>query len=126
MLKNLESYVLLGVVAGFAATHSGLAQTPPSLGLRLFAGVNINGATGSNYVIQFTTDLAQTNSWTSLAFVRLPTTNFLFVDTTVPATGNRFYRALLQNPPTNMVFIPPNAFNLGTPTNEVNRSIDEG
>lgn len=125
MLKNLKSYVWFGIIAGFAATIPVPGQTPPSLGLRLFAGININGATGSNYVVQTTTDLAQTNSWTSVAFVRLPATNYLFVDTTAPATGNRFYRALLQNPPTNMVFIPPNTFNLGTPTNEVNRSADE-
>jgi formylglycine-generating enzyme required for sulfatase activity len=126
MFKPIKSYVLSGVVAGFTAANPGRAQTPPSLGLHLFAGININGATGSNYVIQSTMDLAQTNSWTSLAFVRLPATNFLFVDTTAPATGSRFYRALLQNPPTNMVFIPPNTFSQGTPTNEVNRSADEG
>jgi formylglycine-generating enzyme required for sulfatase activity len=50
----------------------------------------------------------------------------LFVDTTAPVAGNRFYRALLQSPPTNMVFIPPNTFELGSPTNEVGRSSDEG
>jgi formylglycine-generating enzyme required for sulfatase activity len=118
--------LLFGIAALFAAANPVLAQTPPSLGLRLFAGININGAAGGNYVIQYTTDLTQPNSWTSLVFLRLPATNLLFVDTTAPATGSRFYRALLQNPPTNMVFIPPNTFNLGTPTNEVNRFADEG
>jgi formylglycine-generating enzyme required for sulfatase activity len=126
MLKTWTSCLLLGIATLFAATDPVLAQTPPSLGLRLFAGVNISGAVGSNYVIQFTSDVTQTNSWTSLAFLRLPATNFLFVDTTVPATGKRFYRALLQTPPTNMVFIPPNTFSLGTPTNEINRFADEG
>ncbi len=126
MLKNLKSYWLFGIATLYAATNPVLAQIPPSLGLRLFAGVNITGAAGSTYVIQFTTDVAQTNSWTSLKFLRLPTTTFLFVDTTAAATGNRFYRALLQNPPTNMLFIPPNTFNLGTPTNEINRFADEG
>jgi formylglycine-generating enzyme required for sulfatase activity len=45
---------------------------------------------------------------------------------TAPAQGSRFYRALLQSPPTNMVFIPPNTFRLGSPTNELNRQPDEG
>src|SRR5439155_16360904 len=73
-----------------------------------------------------TSDLSQTNSWASLAFLQLPTTNYLFVDTGGPAQGTRFYRALLQAPPTNMVFIPPNTFRQGSPTNEAGRSADEG
>jgi len=76
-------------------------------------------------VVQSTTDLAQTNSWSSLAFVQLPTTNFLFVDTTAPVAGNRFYRTQLQNPPTNMVFIPRAPFDW-EPTNETGRAADEG
>jgi len=103
-----------------------LAQTPPSLNLRLFAGINVTGAVGSVYVVQSITDLSQTNSWTSLGFVQLPATNFLFVDTTAPVAGNRFYRAALQIAPTNMVFIPPNSFLLGSPTNEIGRAADEG
>jgi formylglycine-generating enzyme required for sulfatase activity len=103
-----------------------LAQTPPALSLRLFAGVNITGAVGNVYVVQSTPDLTQTDAWSSVAFLQLPATNYLFVDVSRPAEGNRFYRALLQNPPTNMVFIPPNTFTLGSPTNEVGRSTDEG
>ena len=34
----------------------------------------------------------------------------------------KFYRALLQVPPANMVFIPPNTFTMGSPTNELDRS----
>jgi formylglycine-generating enzyme required for sulfatase activity len=109
----------------FIAT-SALSQTPLSLDLRLFAGVNINGATGSVYTVQSTSDMAVSNSWSSIAFIRLFSTNYLFVDTSAPAQGNHFYRALLQVPPTNMVFVPPNTFSMGTATNEVNRQADEG
>ena len=49
-----------------------------------------------------------------------------FTDVTAQFSPHKFYRALLQNPPTNMVFVPPGTFNLGTPTNEVNRQADEG
>src|SRR4030095_2892428 len=50
----------------------------------------------------------------------------LWVDTTGPATGSCFYRALLQSPPTNMVFIPANTFVMGSPTNELHRQPNEG
>jgi len=38
----------------------------------------------------------------------------------------KFYRLLLQSPPTNMVFIPPNTFTMGSPTTEQDRSVNEG
>jgi formylglycine-generating enzyme required for sulfatase activity len=125
-LKIFRAYLFWGAAALFATPNPVSAQTPPTLGLNLFAGVNINGTVGSVYVVQSTANPAQTNSWTSLAFLQLPATNYLFVDTSAPATQSRFYRALLQNPPTNMVFIPPSTFNLGSPTNEAGRSADEG
>src|SRR6266704_2181716 len=124
-MKALHSYLLAGTLTLLTANPS-LAQTPPSLGLRRFAGVNLTGTVGSVYVVQTSLDLSQTNGWTSLAFLQLPTTNYLFVDTTAPVAGNRFYRALVQSPPTNMVFIPPNTFQLGSPTNEIGRAADEG
>jgi len=124
-MKTRHLWLLFGFIA-FLGANAALAQIPPSLGLRLFAGVNITGTIGSVYAVQSSSDLSQTDAWTSLAFVQLPSTNYLFVDTSAPVAGNRFYRALLQSPPTNMVFIPPNTFELGSPTNEVGRSSDEG
>jgi len=99
-MKALHSWLLFGTVAFLTATNPALAQTPPSLGLRLFAGVSITGTVGSVYVVQSSSDLTQGNAWTSLAFLQLPATNYLFVDTSGPAQGNRFYRALLQTSPT--------------------------
>jgi formylglycine-generating enzyme required for sulfatase activity len=125
MSKKIILYCWAGISSLILAT-SAFAQVPPTLDLHLFAGVNITGATGSVYAIQSTADLAQTNSWTSLAFVQLPTTNYLYVDTSAPVSDRRFYRAALQTPPTNMVFIPPNTFRMGSPTNDLQRSVDEG
>lgn len=125
-MKTLKPLLLTATVVLFASAQLLRAQTPPSLGLRLFAGVNISGTVGNVYAVQSNADLAQTNAWTTIAFLRLPLTNFLFVDTSAPANGSRFYRALLQNPPTNMVFVPPGNFRLGSPTNELGRSTDEG
>lgn len=126
-MKPLTTYVFFALL-NFALIEITVAQTPPHLDLHLYAGVNISGTVGSVYVIQANPDLSNSNTWTSLAFLQLPATNYLFVDTSGPAsgTGNRFYRALLQTAPTNMIFIPPGNFNLGSPTNEVGRSPDEG
>jgi formylglycine-generating enzyme required for sulfatase activity len=78
------------------------------------------------YSIEYVTDLAQTNDWRSLVFLQLPTTNFLWTDTSAPAAGRRFYRAVVFAMPTNFVFIPPGTFRMGSPTNELDRSADEG
>lgn len=125
-MKISPAHSFWAMAALFAAVNPVSAQTPPTLGLRLFAGVEINGNVGSVYAIQSTTNPAQSNSWAGVAFVQLTDTNQLFVDTSAAATGSRFYRAVLQSPPTNMVFIPANTFNLGSPTNEAGRSSDEG
>jgi len=50
----------------------------------------------------------------------------VFTDVTAHLFPRRFYRALRQSPPTNMVFIPPNTFIMGSPTNELHRDINEG
>jgi formylglycine-generating enzyme required for sulfatase activity len=49
-----------------------------------------------------------------------------FTDATTILSPRRFYRVLRQSPPANMVFIPPNTFTMGSPTNEVDRNSDEG
>ena len=88
--------------------------------------ITVAGTTGSVYVIQSTSNLAQSKSWASLAFLQISSSNKVFVDTTASAIPSRFYRALFQSPPTNMVFVPPNTFTLGSPDNEPGRSSDEG
>jgi formylglycine-generating enzyme required for sulfatase activity len=102
------------------------AQTPPRLDLQLYAGLSITGAVGTVYSVEYVTDLTQTNDWRCLTFLQLPTTNYLLFDPAAPATGKRFYRAVQFDAPTNLVFIPPGTFRMGSPTNEVNRSTDEG
>lgn len=51
---------------------------------------------------------------------------YLWADKSAPATGRRFYRAVEFAAPTNLVFIPPGQFRMGSPTNEVDRSDFEG
>jgi len=81
------------------------------------------------YSIEYVTDLAQTNTpsaWRCLEFLRLPTSPYLWADKSAPVAGKRFYRAVVMEAPTNMVFIPPGTFRMGSPTNEVGRYDNEG
>ena len=111
--------------AALAVGPRASAQTPPGLNLQLYAGLSITGAVGTVYSVEYITDLAQTNTWRCLTFLQLPATNYLWFDLTVPATGQRFYRATQFNAPANLVFIPPGTFRMGSPTNEVGQP-DQG
>jgi formylglycine-generating enzyme required for sulfatase activity len=72
--------------------------------------------------------LASTNltDWTALTTVTNPLGAIVFTDGAAHLSPRKFYRALEQGPPTNMVFIPPNIFTMGSPTNELHRDSNEG
>jgi formylglycine-generating enzyme required for sulfatase activity len=102
---------------------------PPVLDVHLYAGLSITGAVGAVYSIEYVTDLAQSNTasaWRCLEFLQLPASPYLWADKSAPATGTRFYRAVVFAAPTNLVFIPPGTFRMGSPTNEVGRDTNEG
>ena len=50
----------------------------------------------------------------------------VFTDGEAHLSPRKFYRVLLQGPPTNMVFVPPNTFTMGSPPNELHRDPNEG
>ncbi len=113
----------------WALAPRAIAQTPPTLGLQWYAGLTITGAVGTVYSIEYVTDLAQTNTpsaWRCLEFLQLPASPYLWADKSAPAIGRRFYRAVVSTAPTNMVFIPPGTFRMGSPMNEVDRGPGEG
>jgi len=64
----------------------------------LYPSVLIQGVVGYIYVIQDTTNLADTNAWVTVANLTLTQTNQLFVDTntdaSLPANPLRFYRVI--------------------------------
>jgi len=128
-MQSTKLPVLLGVFGLLVVVNPISAQAQATLDLQLYAGVSITGTVGAVYAIQATTDLAATNSWVAVDFVRLPATNYLWTDTSTPATGRRFYRSM-ASAPTNLVFVPPGTFRMGSPTNEAGRnpvgSGDEG
>ena len=75
------------------------------------------------YSVLGSTNLA---TWSAVGVATNPLGSVNFHDVTTNASPQKFYRVLLQVPPANMVFIPPNTFTMGTPANEVNRQPDEG
>jgi len=112
--------------AALAVAPRAPAQPSPGLNLQLYAGLSITGAVGTVYSIEYVTDLAQTNSWRCLEFLQPPASPYLWVDKSAPATGQRFYRARVFGAPTNLVFIPPGTFMMGSPSNEVDRELPPG
>jgi formylglycine-generating enzyme required for sulfatase activity len=92
---------------------------------RTEAGAFQAGVTGPPgvYAIFSSTDLA---AWNALGAVTNSLGSINFTDETAPLSQQKFYRALRFDSPANMVFIAPNTFTMGSPTNEVDRSINEG
>ena len=74
------------------------------------------------YTVFASSDLA---SWTALGTMTNSLGTAGFIDS-APLSERKFYIALPQSIPTNMVFIPPNTFKLGSPSNESGRMPDEG
>ena len=94
------------------------------LSIQTYAGLSVTGTVGTVYTVQYTTNLAQLNDWRAAGMVQLPKSPYLWVDTTAPAAGRRFYRAVAG--PTNLVWIPPGVFTMGSPSNEMERFDWEG
>src|SRR2546430_11298052 len=51
----------------------------------------IDGRAGRSYVIEYVESLTSTN-WRELAYVTLPTSSYLWCDTTAPNRTDRFYQ----------------------------------
>src|SRR6185369_5018467 len=114
--------LLLGAITLPLFTPSSCAaQTPPGLNIQQYAGLSITGMVGAAYSVEYVTDLAQTNSWRCLEFLQPPASPYLWIDKSAPATIRRFYRSAVFAAPTNLVFIPPGTFMMGSPPNEVDR-----
>jgi formylglycine-generating enzyme required for sulfatase activity len=129
MKKRIPKLVQFLSVLGLsflAVTPQIRAQASAGLAIQTYAGLTITGGVGTVYAIQATADLAPTNNCRCLEFLRLPTATHVWLDSTAPASGRRYYRAVALDP-TNFVFIPPGIFRMGSPTNEEDRfAEDEG
>jgi hypothetical protein len=72
---------------------------PPTLALQAWAGypsLNLSGMLSSNFVVQYSTNLAGTNWMNLLSLTNLPASPYLFLDPAGDGDPARFYRALMQ------------------------------
>jgi len=136
LMKTLHSHSRSStIVAGlllWASLSNTEAQTNAGLSLQMYAGLSITGAVGQMYQVQYTDELSDSATWYALTHFPLKWNPHRWVDTTTPANGRRFYRAVAVDVPTNvipvtnMVFIPPGTFTMGSPVTEAGRWDDEG
>lgn len=121
--------ITLGVAVGCAFEPWCSAQTAAALDIEVYAGLSITGAVGTVYSVEYVPDLALTNNpsaWRCLEFLQAPASPYLWADKSASVTGRRFYRAVAMKAPSNMVFIPPGTFRMGSPADEVDRNDSEG
>lgn len=115
----------LGLLVG-ALRPDALAQTPPAVELQLYPGLTLTGTVGTVYSIESTTDLSETNQWHCRDFVRLAASPYRWIDPHAATSPGRIYRAVVDDVRTNLIFIPPGTFRMGSPTNEEGRLPNEG
>jgi len=125
-LRRLSALCL----AVWVAAPSAFAQTRPRLGLQFSAGqptLTLTGTDGTVYSIQYAIDLSPTNAWVDRTLVQAKGGGTVWTDPSAPTPGQRFYRAVSVPAPadTNLVFIQPGTFTMGSPTTEAGRNIDE-
>lgn len=107
--------------AGFGYTNSPRVSIAEPTNWQKYARMNLRAIEGANCLIQYVTNLAQTNGWTLLTNVAIPSSPWLFTDYASPQSQSRFYRAvglytnLPPSPglPTNMALIPTGSFTMG-------------
>ncbi len=99
---NAGNYSVVVTNAAGSATSSNALLTliyPPTLALQLVAGyplLNLYGMLGSNFVVQYNTNLADANWVNLLSLTNLPASPYLFLDPAGASQPARFYRALMQ------------------------------
>jgi formylglycine-generating enzyme required for sulfatase activity len=75
------------------------------------------------YTILQSSDLT---NWSVLDVRAIPNGAINYTDVTAQFSPRKFYRVILQSAPANMVFVSPNTFTMGSPTNELHRQPNEG
>jgi hypothetical protein len=99
---NTGNYsVVVNNPAGSVTSSNALLTViiPPTLALQLWAGyplLNLDGMLSSNFVVQYSTNLAGSNWMNLLSLSNLPASPYLFLDPAGDGEPARFYRAFMQ------------------------------
>ena len=124
--SKLVLFLSILFLAVWVVARQSSAQPQPSLGLRFSAGqptLSLTGTVGTVYSIQYATGLSPTNPWVDRTLLQAQGAMNDWADPSAPMPGQRFYRAVSVAAPadTNLVFIQPGTFTMGSPTNEAER-----
>jgi formylglycine-generating enzyme required for sulfatase activity len=130
LMKIFKIALFLVLASLFNLVNSAWSQIPANLGLQFSNGyprLGIIGTVSNACTIQYATNLTQPNPWHYQTNFRLTNSPALFSDTNQPPSSLRFYRVFTQQLPTNvvpltnMIWISPGTFTMGSPTNEAER-----
>ena len=124
--RSLASSLSRSALVVLIALSAFGTQAQTSLTLRLSPTVSVSGPVGTWQQVQYSDDFNTPTNWTFLSNVFLDASPKLVFDTT--NAPKRFYRSIqLTNvADTNLVWIPPGTFLMGSPSNEVGRASNEG
>jgi formylglycine-generating enzyme required for sulfatase activity len=132
---KIQKCLLLMALAGlFGIANEARSQTQANLGLQFSNGypcLGISGTVSNACTVQYSTNLTQPNPWHYQANFQLTNSPALFLDTNQPPAPAHFYRVFTQQLPTNvvpvsnMIWISPGTFIMGSPTNEAERFTNE-
>ena len=130
-MKNSSKYILAlaAALAVWSVAPRASAQTRASLVLNFSAGkpaLSVTGGVGTIYSIQYANGLSPTNRWTDRTLLQVQGAGTVWTDPSVPTPSQRFYRAVSVPAPsdTNLVFIQPGTFTMGSPASEALRYAD--
>ena len=121
VLSEQEAVNLPGLIATLQTLDIPIFKYPQDIRLTKLIqsqGAFRFGITGPPgvYTVYSSTNLT---AWVPLNFVDIPLGGIFFTDTEAHLSLRKFYRAVRQNPPGNMIFIPRNTFTMGSPTNDL-------
>jgi formylglycine-generating enzyme required for sulfatase activity len=134
MKKHLTKLLWFSLLSCLISSQPSLAQNVTSLNLQITNGeaaLTISGISSNACTIQYTTNLTGVNPWHYLTYFQATNDPTLFPDTNQLAAVSFFYRVFAGQlpanvvPVTNMVWISPGSFTMGSPTNEADRVSDE-
>jgi formylglycine-generating enzyme required for sulfatase activity len=120
--------ILIGLMFGAASIAVSIADTmpvkisPPRSEDSGEITLTISGPSGV-YSLLISQDLA---NWSATATAKITAGLVSVTNSPPPGANELFYKAALFVPPTNMVYVAPNAFVMGSPTNELHRQANEG
>ncbi len=92
-----DIWVSLGSAGALLHYAPDTVPPSPSLSLSMYAGVTISGQTNATYQIQYSTNPSNPTGWITLTNLTLPSTPYLYFDSSSGAQPMRFYRALRIN-----------------------------